>query len=110
MENILELICAAINDCDNAQMKQTSETLRAALADLEKVNKEESKSYFFLKDLAEGCVDAVIIAKTSTAEDIKEAIMKAKENPEYKWEDLVNALPDDCEIVDKWSGIEEIYY
>lgn len=91
-------------------MKQTAETLRAALADLEKVNKEESKSYFFLKDLAEGCVDAVIIAKTSTAEDIKEAIMKAKENPEYQWEDLVNTLPDDCEIVDKWSGIEEIYY
>lgn len=34
-ENILELICAAINDCEDKGMKHTSETLRAALQDLE---------------------------------------------------------------------------
>lgn len=31
----LELICTAINDCDNAGMKHTSETLQVALKELE---------------------------------------------------------------------------
>ena len=34
-EEMLDLVCAAINDCDNKKMKQTSETLRALLSDLE---------------------------------------------------------------------------
>lgn len=38
-EETLELLCAAINDCDNAKMAQTSETLRALLTDLEKLKK-----------------------------------------------------------------------
>lgn len=113
-DETLELICTAINDCDNMTgMERTSETLRAALADLEKINMkaEPDKSYFFLKDLSEGCVDAIITAKTSTAEKIAEAINVAKaNNSTYEWDDIVDALPDDCEIVSKWDGIEDIWY
>lgn len=58
---------------------------------------------YFLKDVCEDCVDAVIIAKTSTKEDIEKAIIKSKERPDYTWEDLINALPDDCEVYDRWS-------
>ena len=64
----------------------------------------------FLKDLSECCVDAVIIAETSAKEDIQEAIntMKA-EKSEHQWEDLLEALPDDCTVYDRW-GSEEVYY
>ena len=34
-ENILEMICAAINDCEDANMNHTTETLKAVLEDLE---------------------------------------------------------------------------
>ena len=32
---VLELLCSAINDCENVKMKQTEETLRAVLQELE---------------------------------------------------------------------------
>ena len=64
---------------------------------------------YFLKDIAEDCVDAVIIAETSTREDIVEAIERAKQKENYQWEDLVNELPDDCTIYDIW-GSEIVYY
>lgn len=67
------------------------------------------KKVYFLKDLGEDCVDAVIIATTSTLEEIQDAIYKAKENDDYTWDDLVDALPDDCEIYNKWNS-EVIYY
>lgn len=64
-----------------------------------------------LKDLDESCVDAVIIAYESNPEDIQNAINRAKENPDYQWDDLVKELPKDCTIYDKWSGtLESIYY
>lgn len=64
-----------------------------------------------LKDLDEGCVDGVIIANVSTTEDIENAISKAKENnPFYEWDDLINALPDDCVLYDKWGNLETVYY
>lgn len=65
---------------------------------------------FLLKDLSEDCVDGVIIAKVSTKEDIENAISHAKENPFYEWEDLLNALPNDCILYDKWNDLEAVYY
>ena len=66
---------------------------------------------YLLKDLAEGCVDAVITAETSTEEDISEAIYRAKEKEDYQWDDLVDELPEDCTIYDVWSRkIKDIYY
>ena len=35
--NILEMICAAINDCEDANMSHTVETLNAVLQDLEAI-------------------------------------------------------------------------
>ena len=66
-------------------------------------------SIYFLKDLSEGCVDAVIIAKSSTKEDIENAISEAKKNDGYIWDDIKENLPGDCEVHDRWSN-EEIYY
>ena len=67
---------------------------------------------YFLKDLSEDCVDAVIIAKESSRIKIEESIMRAKQKHEddYQWEHLVSELPSDCEIYDKWTHIESIYY
>lgn len=42
--NILEMICAAINDCEDANMTHTVETLNAVLQDLEAIfNGEDTK-------------------------------------------------------------------
>ena len=71
---------------------------------------EAKKKFYFLKDLYDGSVDAVIIAKTSTAEEIAEAIMQTKEKDGYEWADIVDALPEDCEIYDRWSDIKDIWY
>ena len=71
---------------------------------------ETKKKFYFLKDLADGSTDAVIIAKASTAEEIAEAIKKTKKKDNYEWDDIVDALPEDCEIYDKWSDVENIYY
>lgn len=64
---------------------------------------------YFLKDMSEDCVDAVIIAKKSTKKDIEKAIKKAKQNDKYIWEDILNELPNDCEIYDRWNS-EIVWY
>lgn len=65
-----------------------------------------------LKDLEEGCADAVIISSFASGKEIETAINDAKaNNDEWQFEDLVAALPNHCELITKWSGdIEEIYY
>lgn len=69
------------------------------------------KKIYFLKDLEEGTIDAVILAETSTLEEVENAIDEAKEIEDYAWEDLVEALPDDCEIYDYWNNEDKtIYY
>lgn len=68
-----------------------------------------NKRVYFLKEISEGCIDAVIIATKSTKKEIEKAISKAKRNNAYTWDDIVEALPDDCEIYDKWNE-EEICY
>lgn len=68
-----------------------------------------NKKVYFLKDLEENCVDAVIIAETSTSEDIRNAIYKLKEKEGYTWHDLLQSLPSDCILYDKWHS-ESIYY
>lgn len=64
---------------------------------------------YFLKDMTEDCVDAVIIAKTSTAKEVEDAICRAKENEDYTWDNILNELPSDCNIYDRWNG-EIIWY
>jgi hypothetical protein len=65
-----------------------------------------------LKDLTEDCVDAVIVSTTSTAQDIENALRKMREQNEYyEWDDLLDCLPDDCVVYDKWSKLyDEVYY
>ena len=65
---------------------------------------------YLLKDLEDNCADAVIIAKKSTKKDIEKAIKKAKKIDAYTWDDIINALPSDCEIYDRWSNLDEVYY
>lgn len=73
---------------------------------------EQEEHIILLNDLSEDTTDAVIIAKISTAKDVEKAIQSAKAEKEYDWqfEDLVEALPKDCRIVSRWSGIEKAYY
>ena len=73
------------------------------------MNKQKTEKIYFIKDLEDNCVDAIIIAKTSTKEDIQNSIYKAKENNNYTWDDLIKYLPSDCVIYDKWDS-EVIYY
>lgn len=68
-----------------------------------------SKRIYFLKDMSEDCVDAVIIATKSTKDEIENAIDNAKQIDDYTWDDITEALPEDCEIYDIWNE-EEIYY
>ena len=64
-----------------------------------------------LKDLAEDCVDAVIITETSTANDIELCLKRMRNNIEFpEWDDYVNCLPSDCVLYDKWGSLEEVYY
>ena len=64
---------------------------------------------YFLKDLAEDCIDAVIITETSTKKDIIDAIGRAKQKEDYTWEDMINEFPNDCTVYDRW-GCNVIYY
>ena len=70
---------------------------------------KNNKTIYFLSDIEENSVDAVIIAKTSTSTDIKNAISQCKQIDGYTWDDLKNALPSDCEIFDRWDN-ETLYY
>lgn len=69
---------------------------------------------FLLKDLCEDCVDAVIISKNDniTAQEIQNGIdkMKAVTDYDWQWNDIVESLPQDCEIYDKWQDLETITY
>lgn len=69
---------------------------------------------FLLKNLCEDCVDAVIISKgdNTTSQEIQKCIDKMKEDKfcDWQWDDIVNSLPQDCEIYDKWQDLEYIIY
>lgn len=69
---------------------------------------------FLLKNLCEDCVDAVIISKNDniTAQEIQNGIdkMKAVTDYDWQWNDIVESLPQDCEIYDKWQDLETITY
>ena len=71
----------------------------------------EREKVYFLREIADNSVDAVIFAETSTKEEIQEAINKVKSEIDcFTWEDLLEALPEDCKIYDRWENNEEIYY
>lgn len=64
-----------------------------------------------LKDLEENNVDAVILAKISTADEIQLCIDRMKkDNDMYDFEDLLNCLPKDCDVYHRWEILEEVYY
>ena len=63
----------------------------------------------FLQDVSDATIDAVIITKTSSKEDVQKAINKAREIEYYNMDDVVQALPKDCEVYDRWSN-EIVYY
>lgn len=65
-----------------------------------------------LKDLESGETDAIILSNTTTKEEIETKISDAKEKfgMEWNWENLVDALPSDCSIYDKWSRSFEVAY
>lgn len=64
-----------------------------------------------LKDLSEGCVDAVIVTETSTAKDIERCLKRMRRDIEFpEWDDYVNCLPSDCVVYHKWGNLEEVYY
>ena len=66
---------------------------------------------FLLKDISDSKVDAVILSKTSTKEDIENAIITAKQSDDWSWDDILRELPADCEIYDVWSGnLDEVFY
>lgn len=69
---------------------------------------------FLLKDLYGDCVDAVIVAKNDniTAEEIQNSIDETKEKygGDWQWDNIVNGLPKDCEIYDKWGDLETVTY
>lgn len=67
---------------------------------------------FLLNDLETGETDAVIIAESSTVDQIQKAIVgaKAEKESEWQWEDVEAALPEDCEIVSRWSDLEIVVY
>lgn len=70
---------------------------------------------FLLKDLCEYYVDAVIISKNDniTAQEIQENIDKMKQEHEcdWQWEDIVESLPQGCEIYTRWQeNLETITY
>lgn len=72
---------------------------------------EAKKNFYFLRDISDNLVDAVITSTTSTAKDITESINKVKENDDYDWHNIIDSLPADCEIYDRWSNnIQNIYY
>lgn len=68
-----------------------------------------------LKDLEENNVDAVIVAETSTTEEIKSSIKKMRidfwaKDEDWEWDDLLECLPKDCTVYDRWGKLGEIYY
>lgn len=69
---------------------------------------------FLLKDLCEDCVDAVIVAKNDniTAEEIQNSIDETKERcgGDWQWVDMVDSLPKDCEIYNRWGDLETVTY
>lgn len=70
-----------------------------------------NKNILWLKDIAENCIDAVITyPENITKEDIQNAIYEAKIQDYYTWEDILDCLPDDCEIYDRWSYLDVIWY
>lgn len=65
-----------------------------------------------LKDLSEDSVDAIIISTKTTSEQIQECIDKAKSDNDgsWEWNDIVEALPSDCTVYDRWNADGTVIY
>ena len=94
-EETLELLCAAINDCDNAKMTQTSETLRALLSDLEKLKKTGLVRRF--DDLG----------RINIPREIRRGIFGSRENSEGQPMEIF--LSGDCIVLKRYdAGNDEV--
>lgn len=67
-----------------------------------------------LKDVETLDTDAVIITKTTTADEIQDIIDTVKTELEGEWQfdDIADRLPDDCEIHTVWAidELATVYY
>lgn len=70
----------------------------------------EKQNIFFLSDIDENNIDAVIISSTSTKSDIEKAIHNVKLSVEdYTLDNIIENLPSDCKLYHRWSS-ETVYY
>ena len=65
-----------------------------------------------LEDYENDKVDAVIISETNTKEDINCIITQVKANNPENWtiDDIIEALPNDCEVWTRWQDLGIAYY
>lgn len=65
-----------------------------------------------LKDTCDCSVDAVVVTKTSTQEDVQNAIDEVKSTIEcLDFYDIERALPRDCKVYKNWeSGFKTVWY
>lgn len=65
----------------------------------------------FLMDMTENEVDGVIIAETTTSEEIESCIQKVKSEHDGEWttDDIAENLPCDCEMYLRSSN-EAVWY
>lgn len=61
---------------------------------------EDKIMIILLKDLSENEVDAIILTKETTSEKVEEIISEIKNKYPGEWtdEDIIDALPSDCEF------------
>lgn len=66
----------------------------------------------WLKDTEEGTVDAVIVSNVTSAKEIEKCIQKTKNEKagDWQWEDIIECLPLDCIVYDRWNNAEAVYY
>ena len=58
-----------------------------------------------LRDSMSSGVDAVILTRETTVDDVQEIIYNVKENnDEWQFDDIVDALPGDCDVYAAWSN------
>lgn len=66
----------------------------------------------FMKELYTNNIDGIIIAKTTTKDEVQRIIDKVKADmpDDYTFDDIKEQLPSDCKVLCQWKDIEEVYY
>jgi hypothetical protein len=69
------------------------------------------ENIILLKSLSDNDVNAIIISETTSGDDIQKIIDEVKsENEEWQCDDILNRLPDDCEVYVTWGCTETVYW